>query len=109
MPWCQRMIALWVDDARAAFHETTQRGAEPFMEPTVEKDEFGEVVRAGIVRDELGGADLGELESLSAIPLTAHLYIRLPGKSWMSVDARGAKSLRISTASIAPAARTGRR
>ena len=43
-----KVIALWVDDARAAFHETTQRGAEPFMEPTVEKDEFGEVVRAGI-------------------------------------------------------------
>ena len=43
-----KVIALWVDDARQAFHETVSRGAEPFMEPTVEKDGFGEVVRSGI-------------------------------------------------------------
>ena len=43
-----KVIALWVDDARAAFHETTQRGARPYFEPTVEEDEFGKVVRAGI-------------------------------------------------------------
>lgn len=43
-----KVIALWVDDARSAFEETTKRGAKPFMEPTVEKDEHGEVVRAGI-------------------------------------------------------------
>lgn len=43
-----KVIALWVEDATAAFNETTQRGAKPFMEPTVEKDEFGEVVRSGI-------------------------------------------------------------
>ena len=43
-----KVIALWVDDARAAFHETVNRGARPFMEPTVERDDFGEVVRAGI-------------------------------------------------------------
>ncbi|HNL37972.1 MAG: 4-hydroxyphenylpyruvate dioxygenase [Saprospiraceae bacterium] len=43
-----KVIALWVDDARAAFRETTRRGAQPFMEPVVEQDEFGEVVRAGI-------------------------------------------------------------
>ena len=43
-----KIIALWVDDARSAFEETTKRGAKPFMEPVVEKDEFGEVVRAGI-------------------------------------------------------------
>ncbi|MBX2891786.1 MAG: 4-hydroxyphenylpyruvate dioxygenase [Saprospiraceae bacterium] len=43
-----KVIAMWVDDARAAFHETTQRGASPFMEPTVERDGFGEVVRSGI-------------------------------------------------------------
>jgi 4-hydroxyphenylpyruvate dioxygenase len=43
-----RVLALWVDDARAAFEETVKRGAEPFMEPTVEKDAHGEVVRSGI-------------------------------------------------------------
>jgi len=43
-----RVLALWVDDARAAFEETVKRGAEPFMEPTLEKDEHGEVVRSGI-------------------------------------------------------------
>ena len=43
-----KVIALWVEDTRKAFEETTKRGAKPFMEPTVEKDEHGEVVRAGI-------------------------------------------------------------
>lgn len=43
-----KVIALWVEDARKAFEETTKRGAKPFMQPTVEKDENGEVVRAGI-------------------------------------------------------------
>ena len=43
-----KVIALWVDDARKSFEETTKRGAKVYMEPTVEKDEFGEVVRAGI-------------------------------------------------------------
>ena len=43
-----KVIALWVEDATKAFQETTKRGAKPFMEPTVEKDEHGEVVRSGI-------------------------------------------------------------
>ncbi|WP_109699047.1 4-hydroxyphenylpyruvate dioxygenase [Chitinophaga deserti] len=43
-----KVLALWVDDARLAFEETVKRGAKPFMEPVVEKDEFGEVVRSGI-------------------------------------------------------------
>ncbi|RYG30002.1 MAG: 4-hydroxyphenylpyruvate dioxygenase, partial [Chitinophagaceae bacterium] len=43
-----KVAALWVEDARSAFEETTKRGAKPFMEPTVETDEFGEVVRSGI-------------------------------------------------------------
>lgn len=43
-----KVVALWVDDARSAFEETTKRGAKPYMEPTVEKDEHGEVVRSGI-------------------------------------------------------------
>ena len=43
-----KVIALWVEDARSAWEETTARGAKSFMEPTVEKDEHGEVVRSGI-------------------------------------------------------------
>lgn len=43
-----KVIALWVEDARKAYEETTKRGAKSYMEPTVEKDEHGEVVRAGI-------------------------------------------------------------
>lgn len=43
-----KVVALWVDDARKSFEETVKRGAKPFMEPTVEKDEHGEVVRSGI-------------------------------------------------------------
>ncbi len=43
-----KVIALWVEDARSAFEETTKRGAKPFLEPTVEKDDHGEIVRSGI-------------------------------------------------------------
>jgi 4-hydroxyphenylpyruvate dioxygenase len=43
-----KVVALWVEDARKSFEETTSRGAKVYMEPVVEKDEFGEVVRAGI-------------------------------------------------------------
>ena len=43
-----KVIALWVDDARKAFEETTKRGAMPYMEPMVTADEFGEIVRSGI-------------------------------------------------------------
>ena len=43
-----KVVALWVDDARKAYKETTARGAKSYMKPTVEKDEHGEVVRAGI-------------------------------------------------------------
>ena len=43
-----KVIALWVEDARKSYEETTKRGARSFMEPTVETDEFGEVIRAGI-------------------------------------------------------------
>ncbi|CAN5258134.1 4-hydroxyphenylpyruvate dioxygenase [soil metagenome] len=43
-----KVIALWVEDATKSFEETTKRGAKPFMKPTVEKDEFGEVIRSGI-------------------------------------------------------------
>jgi 4-hydroxyphenylpyruvate dioxygenase len=43
-----KIIALWVEDATKSWEETTKRGAVSFMEPTVEKDAHGEVVRSGI-------------------------------------------------------------
>ncbi len=43
-----KVIALWVEDARKSFEETVKRGAKVYIEPVVEKDEQGEVVRAGI-------------------------------------------------------------
>lgn len=43
-----KVIALWVDDARQAFEETTKRGAKPFLAPITEKDAHGEIVRSGI-------------------------------------------------------------
>ena len=43
-----KVIALWVDDATAAYEETMKRGANSYMKPITEKDEHGEVVRSGI-------------------------------------------------------------
>lgn len=43
-----KVLALWVDDARKSFYETTLRGAEPAHEPKTLKDEHGEVVVASI-------------------------------------------------------------
>jgi 4-hydroxyphenylpyruvate dioxygenase len=43
-----KVVALWVEDARSAYDETMKRGARSFMEPTIEQDEFGEVIRSGI-------------------------------------------------------------
>lgn len=43
-----KTIAFWVDDAEKAYQETIKRGAKSYMEPTVERDEYGEVVRSGI-------------------------------------------------------------
>ncbi len=43
-----KVIALWVDDARKSWEETTQRGAESVMEPTVFSDKDGEVIKSGI-------------------------------------------------------------
>jgi len=41
-------IALWVDDAREAFRKAVDRGAQPAYEPTMLRDDDGEVVMAGI-------------------------------------------------------------
>lgn len=43
-----KVIALWVEDAKKSFEETTKRGAKPYMEPVVTKDDNGEVVQSGI-------------------------------------------------------------
>lgn len=43
-----KVVALWVDDARKSWKETTSRGAVSCLEPKVEKDEHGEAVFSGI-------------------------------------------------------------
>jgi 4-hydroxyphenylpyruvate dioxygenase len=43
-----RVVALWVDDARSAWQETTSRGASSFAAPKVLSDEHGQVVLASI-------------------------------------------------------------
>ena len=43
-----KVVALWVEDATKAWEETTRRGAKSYMEPKVEEDEHGKVVRSGI-------------------------------------------------------------
>ena len=43
-----RDIALWVDDARTAYAAAIERGAKSAQEPTVIKDDSGEIVMAAI-------------------------------------------------------------
>ncbi|MEM6893560.1 MAG: 4-hydroxyphenylpyruvate dioxygenase [Bacteroidota bacterium] len=43
-----KVVALWVDDATYAYNTALERGAKSYMEPTVEEDETGKVVRSGI-------------------------------------------------------------
>jgi len=43
-----RVVALWVDDARKAWHETTSRGAVSVAEPYEKSDEHGHVVLSSI-------------------------------------------------------------
>ncbi len=43
-----KMLALKVDDATAAWTETTKRGAKSHMKPATLTDEFGELVMSGI-------------------------------------------------------------
>ena len=43
-----KVVALWVDDATVAYNNAMERGATSYMEPTVEEDKDGRVVRSGI-------------------------------------------------------------
>ena len=43
-----KVVALWVDDSKSAWEETTFRGAKSYFEPRTEKDSFGEVVKSAI-------------------------------------------------------------
>ncbi|UOQ64916.1 4-hydroxyphenylpyruvate dioxygenase [Hymenobacter volaticus] len=43
-----KVMALWVDDARRSFEETTKRGAKVAFEPYTLEDEHGSVTLAGI-------------------------------------------------------------
>ncbi len=43
-----KFISLSVDDAKSAYEETVKRGAKSYLEPTILKDDDGEVVQSGI-------------------------------------------------------------
>lgn len=43
-----KVVALWVEDAKYSYEQTTQRGAESALEPVVLKDKDGEVVISAI-------------------------------------------------------------
>ncbi|MDG3583135.1 4-hydroxyphenylpyruvate dioxygenase [Galbibacter pacificus] len=43
-----KVVALWVDNAKQSYLETTKRGAKSYMEPKTIKDDQGEVVLSGI-------------------------------------------------------------
>lgn len=43
-----KFVALWVDDARQSWKETTSRGAKSYLEPKTIIDENGEVIMSGI-------------------------------------------------------------
>jgi 4-hydroxyphenylpyruvate dioxygenase len=43
-----KVLALKVEDANSAYEETTKRGGKSYMQPTVLKDDNGEVVLSGI-------------------------------------------------------------
>jgi 4-hydroxyphenylpyruvate dioxygenase len=43
-----KVVALWVDDATYAYNAAMERGAKSYMEPKVEEDAKGKVVRSGI-------------------------------------------------------------
>ncbi|WP_026914766.1 4-hydroxyphenylpyruvate dioxygenase [Christiangramia portivictoriae] len=43
-----KFVALWVDDARKSYEETTKRGAKSYVEPYVMEDENGKAVISGI-------------------------------------------------------------
>lgn len=43
-----KVVALWVDDATYAYETAVAKGATPYMQPTVEEDGHGKVIRSGI-------------------------------------------------------------
>ena len=43
-----KVVALWVDDATYAYETAISKGAKSYMEPKVEEDSNGKVVRSGI-------------------------------------------------------------
>lgn len=43
-----KVVAMWVEDAKKAFQETTKRGAKAYLEPVVKEDEYGKVCLSGI-------------------------------------------------------------
>ncbi len=78
-----KVLALWVDDARKSFEETTKRGAVAVMEPTEFRDDsgvvvisaiktYGETIHKFIERKNYRGAFLpGYIAKKSSIPIAS--------------------------------------
>lgn len=73
-----KVLALWVDNAREAYHLAMQKGAESAFEPITLEDKFGKVVLAGIKtygetihtlvqRNEYSGAFMPGFDSKSSL------------------------------------------
>lgn len=43
-----KVVALWVDDATYAYETAIAKGAKSYMQPIIEQDDYGKVVRSGI-------------------------------------------------------------
>ncbi len=97
-----RAIALWVDDARKSWLETTRRGAKSVMEPTVCSDENGSVVLASIAaygdtvhtfveRKDYSGPFLPSYEAVHVDPLARptgleHIDHMVANVGWHEMD-----------------------
>jgi hypothetical protein len=62
-----------------------KRGARSFMEPTVEKDEFGEVVRSGFIPTAKRCIFLWSAKIIQAFFWLQGMEIRLPGTNWIKI------------------------
>ena len=67
-----KVIALWVEDARKSYEETTKRGAKSYFEPMVEKDENGEITTIYATYDPKSKSGSGTEESLRKVKGTLH-------------------------------------
>jgi 4-hydroxyphenylpyruvate dioxygenase len=98
-----REIALWVDDAEAAYRETTRRGARGIQEPAVREDEngririaviaaYGDTLHAFVERKDYRGVFLPGFRAVADDPIArptglAHIDHMVGNVGWGQMDA----------------------